>query len=317
MILPMINFPKEKIKLKLIYENIEELESIKEASKEKDIPSKIKEVYGPLYFPKAPNHRPYIFGSLVLTLDGKLGFEKGEKSTLISKGNVFDPEGGLADLWIVNMLRTYCDGIVFGGKTLNVEDNITGHIYDGELQKDRINTLNKPNKIPWNIVLSRSGSNIPLDHKIFNIKEIPSCIITSKKGYENIKNKIPRGYMLINCDEDLNNIYNKLSLRRDEILVLLSEDNSIDTLQVLNVLKIMGIENLLIESPTYMYSLMDEGLLDETFINYSGIYGGGNLSVGNDFPFKVDRYPGGEILSIHIHSPYFLYNRVKLKYHNI
>src|SRR6056297_2838537 len=151
--LPTIDFPIDKIKLNPIYKNNSRLADVKKTASQGEVPRKVLEGYGTMYFPHPPEDRPYIYSSMVLSLDGKIAFENEEKSSNISKGNFRDPEGGLADLWLLNVLRTYADGIVFGSKTLHVEENITGHIYDEELANERVISLKKEQPIPWNIII--------------------------------------------------------------------------------------------------------------------------------------------------------------------
>ncbi|WP_425447184.1 RibD family protein [Dethiothermospora halolimnae] len=307
--LPHIEFPKEKIKLNRIYTNNKILD--KWASNIK-IPKKISEVYGSIYFPNSLGHRPYVYSSIVLTMDGKLGFNNGLKSTLISKGNKGDPYGGLADLWMVNLLRTYSDGVVLGTRTLNVEENISGHVYDLDLVKARGDILNKK-PIPWNIIISRRGRMIPFDHVLFERKEIPICIMTTGEGFKYIKENINRSYIKVLAGEG--NIQSTIDKRKNEVIIIVSGDNyKIDIKKGMKALKDMGIDNLAVESPTIFYYLMEEKLLDEAFVNYSGLYAGGNLALGNNIPFTSENHPEVDILSIHIHRSNFIYTRQKFRY---
>ena len=183
--LPRIKFNKKKIILNKIFNS-----SLHPSNE--NTPDYIKEIYGDFNIPK-DNRFPYLYGSLIMTLDGKIGFEDQNKSNEISKGNFLDPDGGLADLWVLNLLRTYSDGIIFGSKTLEVETNITGHIYDEILEKIRIEELDKKSIMPWNIIISRSG-RMNLKHKIIREDDVPTIILTTKKVYK---------YILENIDKEI------------------------------------------------------------------------------------------------------------------
>lgn len=320
MTLPTIDFPKNRIKLHKIYENENMIRDIAKNSTKEPTPQKILDVYGPFYLPQGFEDRPYIYSSLVLTLDGKLAFEKDTKSGLVSKGNFLDPQGGLADLWMVNMLRTYCDGVVFGTRTLEVESNITGHIYDQELAEARTKTLGKTMEIPWNIVISRDGKSIPLDHIIFKSKQVPIIILTSPMGLENLSNNIGKDFLTLGPLRQKDEIdYNSIDLEikklmNKRVIISTGVGDRVDTDLALKILKNIGINRLLIETPSYMYHLMDKSLLDEKFINYSSLYAGGDMSLGKSHPFTNTTCPGADILSIHIHSSNFLYTRQILRY---
>jgi hypothetical protein len=78
----------------------------------------------------------------------------------------------------------------------------------------------------------------------------------------------------------------------------------------------MGMERALVESPSYCHVLMQDALLDELTLNYSCLYIGGiAVGLGNGMePFTSTRHPESELLSIHMHSPSFLYFRHRLRY---
>lgn len=313
--LPNIEFPIDKVKLNPIFKNNYRLADIKKMTSKVKVPRKVLEGYGAIYFPEAPVDRPYIYSSMILSLDGKIAFEKEEKSSNISKGNFLDLDGGLADLWLLNVLRTYTDGIVFGTKTLCVEENITGHIYDEELAKERVTTLGKKQPIPWNIVITRTGKKLPLKHKIFNHKEIPLCIATTPEGFSYLMQNIDREYVVLSKNSNKEQLTQEELLSDHKILFIVTgQEKTINHSDMLYLFKSIGIERLLIESPTIMYNFMKEKVLDEAFVNYSGIYVGGSISLGYNQPFDIEAYPTVDILSIHLHEPSFLYTRQKFIY---
>ena len=83
---------------------------------------------------------------------------------------------------------------------------------------------------------------------------------------------------------------------------------------LLGLLKSRGMERLLIESPTYTSHLMQYGLLDEYFINYSMLYAGGPITPNTKNPFSSRTHPHARLLTLATHGPDFLYTRQKLYY---
>lgn len=85
---------------------------------------------------------------------------------------------------------------------------------------------------------------------------------------------------------------------------------------MLKVLRAMGMEKVLVESPTYCHHMMREGLLDEIFINTSCIFVGGQATgIGTSSKsFPSTDHPHSEIVTMHMHSPHFIYTRYKMLY---
>ena len=108
---------------------------------------------------------------------------------IIAKNNYLDPDGALADFWMLNALRTYSDGIIIGAKTLQTEVNATSHIFDKDLAKERVEVLGKTPH-PWNIVVSFDATDIPFEHIIFDVdpeEKLNVAIATSPQGAEYVK----------------------------------------------------------------------------------------------------------------------------------
>ena len=57
----MMDFPTDKVRIVPCYKQEDLLKKIKAESPERVTPPKIADVYGELYFPPAPCHRPYTF----------------------------------------------------------------------------------------------------------------------------------------------------------------------------------------------------------------------------------------------------------------
>lgn len=81
-------------------------------------------------------------------------------------------------------------------------------------------------------------------------------------------------------------------------------------------MKKLGLDKVLVETPSYMHFLVAQGLMDELFFNYSCIYVGGQaLTIGKfGREFGSKDHPHTRMLSIHTHSDHFFYFRHKLIY---
>ncbi len=78
-----IPYDTEKIKLTRIFES----PSIATFPTENLSCEKTQQVYGPLKFPALPEDRPYLFASMVLSVDGKIAFEDDPEGPLIAQLN--------------------------------------------------------------------------------------------------------------------------------------------------------------------------------------------------------------------------------------
>ncbi len=307
-----IEYKKEDIELKCIYKN-DEVDKGNGLFKSE----KIEKLYGPLLFNKENEDRPYIFTSLVHSIDGRIAFTDSPEGPFIASKNEYDTLGGNIDFWILNVLRSQCDGCIMGANTLKAEENYTVHVFDNDIEKERINS--NLNDVPWNIITSVDGKDIPFDHMIFNSKEVPKIINTSPKGLKHIKETCNHSFEvlpLLKSENDLQQFSN-LELDKGVMYVLVSDDNEYpNTHLYLKALKLLGINNLLVESPTLMHIFIQNEVMDELFFNCSCLYLGGKaLTMGqHGVEFTSENHPHTKILSIHMHSPHFIYVRHKLIY---
>ena len=306
------SFPAGRIKLKRIYES-------------RDVAAfngavitwpKVEEVYGTLRFPKLPEDRTYTYGSLVASVDGKIAFPESPDGTQIAKRNIHDPDGGLCDLWVLNMLRSVSDAVLMGSKTIAQEPGLTSRVLDRELLDERKNS-GKP-LIPLHVIVTRNGEHLPLRHKIIVSEDIPVLIVTSPGGMVRIRERLAFRYEnlgVFKSPGEITAIEGKRILSPLGIIATGTSD-TIDTSLMLKILKKIGIDRMLIESPSFIVSLMHESLLDELFLNTSGIFVGGKAPVtgGNSTGFGMDWHPHLRTLSIHSHSDYFFYSRYRLGY---
>ncbi len=165
--------------MKRIYENKASLNETKKQSGNVVTSKKIDENYGKLFFPDIfdKETRPYFTGSMILSLDGRMGFEDDPSSRTLAKSNKEDPTQGLADLWMVNVLRTFADAIILGSATLHAEPEFTGHVYDPDLQQYRMKIPNRYRPVPWNVLITRTPEKLPWEHPVLIHEAIPVLMI--------------------------------------------------------------------------------------------------------------------------------------------
>jgi riboflavin biosynthesis pyrimidine reductase len=305
--LPMYDYPLEAIKLTPCYANEKLMAQWRSTAPEKVVPKKVLEAYGEVYFPPAPEMRPYTFQSMVLSLDGRIGFSDQALGPLIAKGNKLDPDGGMMDFWVLNMLRMYADATILGARTLQVEEEGYAWICDADLVEARRDVLKKNNAMPINIIVSYDGTDIPLDHATFKCKEIEVWIATSPQGGEYLKENAPFPVKIIEPGAPA---------IPDEVVpvIVTGQDNMTDTTSLLAALRSWGIQRLLIESPTFAWHLLHEGQMDEVFWNYSGVMAGGPITIGRSPNFTLDSHPHCELVYLARHRSSFIFTRQKLHY---
>ena len=133
-------------------------------------PDKVRRVMGELVFPQPPEERPYLYGCMVLSFDGKMGFPDDPEGTLISKENRFDPVGGKTDFWIMNVCRAYADAVILGTGTLKARMHKVWYaeVSDPDLVEARPG-LGKRTGQPLNIVASIDGRDVPMEHATFSL----------------------------------------------------------------------------------------------------------------------------------------------------
>ena len=299
-----IDFPSDKIKLNKIYQSKDAELLIGNSFTSK----KLKEVYGDFNFPPFPKERTYTLGSFVQSIDGKIAFPESPDGTLVARGNRKDPNGALADYWILNMLRSVCDAVLMGDTTIAKEPDLTGHVYDTELENARIND-GKP-AVPLHVIVSGNGSEFPRNHRIVKDPTIPLLIVTTEEGKRSLNEHPETDFVELNSSS---NVDLKGSIKG---IVSMGKSGRINLTEVLDFLKPLGIDTMLIESPTFLVSLMQEALLDELYLNTSSLFiGGSALSLGSRIDsFTLDNHPHCKVVSIHTHSDYFFYTRYRMEY---
>ena len=317
MSIPYLDFPVEDVKLELCYRNEKVLAALEEGADKTVCLPKLAAAYDPITFPVI-DKVPYTFASIVLSFDGKMAFPDFPEGPIISKKNLLDPKGGLADFWILNNLRAYADATIVGANTLASEPNVWMTVHDKELVNERMEYLKKASEHPYNVVVSLDGSDIPVDHMLFAQKEVPVSVFTSKKGWEVLKGDSRFELVdVIDNGDDFNVAAVKAGVTEfsDKVPVVVTDKGGVpDTILFMEVLKKIGLDHVLIESPTYMWHLMSLGLLNEFFLNYSSVYVGGRISPGGGIPFTSEDHPHGELLLLARHESHFLFTRQQLIY---
>jgi riboflavin biosynthesis pyrimidine reductase len=301
-----IEFPSELIKLIKIYQSNDS----EYKKKTLVIDNKIKEVYGDFCFPSLPKNRTYTLGSFVQSIDGKIAYPESPDGTLVAKGNRKDSGGALADYWILNMLRSVCDAVLMGDRTITREPKLTGHVFDSDLENTRIKA--GKHAVPLHVVVSGDGFDFPVNHRIIEDPEIPLLIVSTEQGHKNLKGKLGSNFT------DLNSTSTSMLPKNIKGLVSMGRDGRINLQELLVYLKTRGINTMLIESPTFLVSLMGGKLLDELYLNTSSVFIGGEaMSLGKRMEsFSVDSHPHCKVISIHSHSDYFFYTRYRMEYEN-
>lgn len=317
--LARMHFPTEDIKISVVMKRDDILKEIEQKSKDL-VPKKVLEVYGKIMMPPAPEDRPYTFGSIVLSSDGKMAYPDDPQGPLIAGKNLLDKEGGMADFWILNMLRAYSDATIIGARTLQAEPKGTSHVFCAEMAEARVKEMGKKTDCPWNVIVSFDGTDIPLEHMIFDTDEIEVRIGTSPQGAEYLQQHMTKPHLIFGpykdiTEVDITDIQAKMAAERNAIPIFATgEGNNPDSKILLYILRKLGIEKLCIESPSYMFHLLDNEAMDEMFINYSAVFVGGNITMGSYKSFSVNDHPHADIVMLGHHRSNFIFTRQILRY---
>lgn len=150
--LKKINFDPKKMKLTNIYRNpkLDDYQKVGINSQ------KVEDVYGTeLSFPETPKDRPYIYGSFVTTIDGKLAYPDFPGAFEVAGRNHFAGNGSLTDFWWLNVLRSSCDALILGAKSISLEE------IDEKAVKEAMDQINQKT------IVILTGENSTPDIKTF------------------------------------------------------------------------------------------------------------------------------------------------------
>jgi len=319
--IPKISFPIKDLRLATLYQDEAELARIRQTSSASGALSKVSAAYHDLYFPEPPADRPYTFASIVLSLDGKMAFPGNPQGPVVARANRIDPSGALTDFWVLNVLTAHADGIIIGAKMLHAEPDMIYACQDDDLLAERATLLGKEPEIPLNSIVSLDGTDVPFNHILFSTPEVRTLTATCLAGGHYLKEKFGSDVHLIGPYLNRDDIEPstlaaqiQTGLASHRKVVLMTGDNVPDARLLMNCLRYAGIKHLLIESPTYMWLLMDQHMLDEFFVNYSPLYIGGSITPGYGLAFTEAQHPHARFLVVALHNNSFLFTRQKLIY---
>lgn len=312
---PKIDYDYEKIKLIKVFED---KELVSYGIKGVETSDSLR-VYGDIFFPPLPDHRSYTYGSFVTSIDGKVAFPSDPAGPVVAKANRVDPVGADADFWVFNLLRSSANAVIVGAGTMQKEPDGVVCIFDKGLEEARMKA--GLTKTPWAIISSLDGSDIPFQDGLIDAQ--PVMFNTSPAGLKVISEKLNREYYVIGPynrvdDLDKESIESDFesSLGKKIPVIVTGEGKKTDSAILLNILKILGMDRVIVESPSYCHSLMGDGLLDELALNYSCVYIGGDaVGLGSGMKsFTPECHPHTKLLSMHSHSSSFFYFRHKMIY---
>lgn len=309
-----VPFDYEQIKIRSIYRS-EDLETFREIP----VPSPIVEqVYGePLRFPQAPEERPYLYASFVMSVDGRMAYADQPSAFYVAAKNERGGAGRDTDFWLLNALRAVGDASLIGGNSLKTDPDYAMYCLDAGMQRDRL--WARYPRYPLNLVMSLDARDIPLDHALLRSREIPVVLVTSPQGLEYVRAHFAGEISSADASQPEEEL--KLWLPKGgetQLHVLVSGENSMpDTPLVLRALRGLGIRRLLVESPGYAHYLVTQGLMDEFFLNQSGVYigGGDTMTIGKAGKgFSSELHPHMQLLQEHVYNEYFQYFRYRFHY---
>lgn len=304
----MVDFPASDIKLTNCFRS-----SVLDSFTQIPVPSqKIRSVRSEnLCFPEANGTVPYTIASFVNSVDGRLAFNDKPSAFYIAAKNTYAGNGSKADFWMLNALRCIADAALIGGNSMATDSDYMMTVLDSELQNDRIKA--GLSEYPLNIIMSLDCTDVPLDHNLLRQTIVPKILITSPKGYEYIRANLKIPYTLIE-----KNRTHELFKPKAELPVFVSgKENSTDVREIMCFLRQNNVKRLLIESPGYAHYLITQGMMNEFFLNHSGIYVGGNdtMIFGKYTKgFKADAHPHMRLLSFDIYNEFFTFGRYQFIY---
>ncbi len=275
-------------------------------------PQKVRAVLGELAFPLPPSERPYLYGCMVLSADGKMGFADDPEGTLISKENHCDPIGALTDFWMMNVCRAYADAVILGANTLKARLHRLwcAEITDPDLVAAR-RELGKKTEQPLSAIASLDGRDVPLTAQILDMHPAPA-ILTSKAGAAFLQANLLRPCEVVEAPE-AGQAPPDLTKPAKHIRILAAGGDTPDTAALLRLLRAGGVGYASVEAPGYIWHLIGRGLLDEYLLNYSGVMAGGAVALGAAAPFTAKSHPHTQLLMLGWHRG-FVFTRQRLVY---
>lgn len=315
---PSIEFNEEKVSSSICYLNEELLSEINSVSDTDKYLPKVEKTYGKISFPDA-NEYPYSFASIALSMDGKMAYPERPEGPLVAISNRLNPDGALTDFYVLNFLRAYSDLIIQGSNTLKAEEDLWNVVFDKDLVEERVKFLGKKTEHPGTVIITLDGTDIPLEHQLFTQNKLPLCIFTTTRGAKYLEEKGEGKFKHVlnlvddeNIGENLNGILNTVS----DVISVISADsgNETDLKLFMRSLKLAGVNQTILESPTITWLMMKEKIMNEYFLTYTTTFIGGQLSPGWNMPFSFEDHPHAEILQLNNHKSSFIFTRQAIRY---
>lgn len=317
--LPIVDFPEKNVTTKECFTDEEALASVHNEGNPEAFLPKVERTYGKVIFPKTKKY-PYSFASIALSMDGKMAYPNRPEGVLVAKANTLNPDGALTDYYVLNFLRAYGDVVINGTKTLDSEPNMWMTVQDEDLVKERKENLGKKLPHPNNVIITLDGTDVPLDHNIFNQQEVPISLFTTPEGWEYLNKHGKNKFYLLAAVKDINDcdfeaIGKGMSTCSEQVPVITTGGNGkTDIPLYMEAIRGAGMEHILIESPTFMWLLMKEKLMSEIFMTHTTTFTGGTLTPGYGIPFTFEDHPQSEILRLNRHGNSFIFTRQKISY---
>jgi riboflavin biosynthesis pyrimidine reductase len=305
---PYINFQKEAVTLINCFSDKELIEEIHGKGNAGAYLPKVADTYGKIIFPEGKTY-PYIYSSIALSMDGKMAYPDNRDGDMLVRSNTLNPDGAQADFYVLNLLRAYSDAVLIGTKSMKTEANEWVTCHDFDLVRERVKYLQKREQ-PFVIVATKNGLDLPFDHMLFHQDKLPVLVFTSPRGLANIEEKAPGAFFELR-EVTEQSIW--ASVGKNAVIVTGSGEET-DIPVFITLLKRAGVNHLLIESPTFMWFLMREGLMNEFFITHSSIFVGGGFTPGTGLPFTFDNHPQSRLVRLNRHGNTFLYSRQLIRH---
>lgn len=301
---PKMDFPESRITSTNCFRDTQLIQEIHQMGSASAYLPKVEKTYGKIIFPPGEQY-PYTYGSIALSMDGKMAYPDNTDGDMLVHSNTLDPDGALADFFVLNFLRAYSDAVMVGTNSMKAEANEWITIYDEELCQERLSHMPEKDPQPFTIVSSKDGTDIPFDHILFNQDRLPVLVFTSPVGYENIQKAQPGRFFRMT---DITRETIRESTGKNPVVVTGQGDQT-DLIRFMALMKGAGVDHMLIESPMLMWLLMKEKLLNEFFMTYSSIFVGGHMSPGFFAPFTFEEHPQSRMMWVNHHQNNFLYVR--------
>lgn len=243
--------------------------------------------------------RPFILSCFATSIDGRLCYPDATSGFTIAKyNNQAIPMERYADWWNLSLGRAISDAVIIGSNSiLGEHGKYVANIDVTELCEFRKN-MGKSKEL-LHIIITRDANKISwINEEIVKNLDIPLIIFCS-----NAPDNLPESIIL--SDEFNPNINKQL---------IVSETLNLTTL--IDDLYKKGVRTILNESPYYHHYLQEHKLLDEAWLNTSGVYIGGDIVTlgGQNQAFTALYHPHYNILTLHHVAHNFLYTRYKITY---